>query len=263
MTGNIESTLLDIINRQEAICPQLIYLNEIASTNEFLLGNRHFDSGCICVTDKQSQGRGQNNTKWIAPVGENITGSVLWHFKHHVRHLGSLSLWLGVNAVNTLKTFGYQGIQLKWPNDLIFQEKKLAGILVETVVKGDSISVVIGVGLNVNVQSDSMTEVDQPWSDLIRVNPRLKPLRVNLIAHLFGNILNLLAGFEQQIDLRRHWNPLDVCLDKPLVIKQNDQLFVGIGQGINDAGCYLLAVDGDVLSFCSGNSRLIPHWKKI
>src|SRR5688572_31248481 len=118
----------------------------IDSTNTYLLSkHKEAISGWVCLAEEQTSGRGRQGKTWISPKNTNIYASLLWRFKA-AGSLSNLSLAVSVMVKRALEEYGItDSIQLKWPNDVWCQRRKLAGILLERVQD----VVVIGVGLNV------------------------------------------------------------------------------------------------------------------
>ena len=129
---------------------QLEILPECPSTNSLLLEQctAGAPSGAVLVADRQTAGRGSRGRNWQAAPEASLTFSVLWHFSGGVEQLSGLSLAVGVAVVEALARCGVPGVQLKWPNDILYGDKKLGGILVEVQCESDSARTVVGIGLN-------------------------------------------------------------------------------------------------------------------
>lgn len=122
------------------------------------------------------------------PFAQNIYLSLVEPFEGGPQALEGLSLLVGLALVETLEQFGYRGCKLKWPNDVLLDDKKLAGILVE--LSGDLTSeclVVIGVGVNV-LMRDKPTEIDQPWTSLLMSEQKRQLDRNRLIAAFLSHL---------------------------------------------------------------------------
>ncbi|MBP8162925.1 MAG: biotin--[acetyl-CoA-carboxylase] ligase, partial [Propionivibrio sp.] len=108
-------------------------LAECASTNTELLvhAERGAPSGSVLVADRQTAGRGSRGRSWLASPEASLTFSVLWRFEGGLERMSGLSLAVGVAVVEALEACGAAGVKLKWPNDILHQDAKLGGILVE------------------------------------------------------------------------------------------------------------------------------------
>jgi BirA family transcriptional regulator, biotin operon repressor / biotin---[acetyl-CoA-carboxylase] ligase len=256
----LSTTILQSINQAGVICPKVLYFPKINSTNAYLLNNyESLPNGTVCLADMQTKGKGQKNRPWISPQSANIYGSVLWHFPQNSQSLSTLSLQLGLIVLETLKSFGYENINLKWPNDLIWQAKKLAGILVETKSKGSKISVIAGVGLNTKMPDIQPQLIDQPWTDLKTINPGIEIDRSAIIAQLFQNILLMQQNFQQKTFSPQHWNQYDIAHNKPLVLNERDVTRYGTGRGVDNNGRYLFEINGNIEKLMYGDLKLRLH----
>ena len=140
----------------------------VGSTNDFVMShaNKSSISYLACVANHQTEGRGRNGRQWQSPANSNIYLSVGCHLPEvSISSLGGLSLACGASIADVINGLGVQP-QLKWPNDILVSGKKLAGILVETRIKGGNVFVVIGLGLNIDMPDKVAQEIDQPWTDL-------------------------------------------------------------------------------------------------
>ena len=121
---------------------------EIESTNGYLLKQADIDFH-LCLAERQTAGRGRRGRPWISPFARNIYFSLGWRSNSGISALKGLSLLVGCAVIRVLRKIGLQKPGLKWPNDILAAEKKLAGILVE--IRGDlagECELVIGIGLN-------------------------------------------------------------------------------------------------------------------
>ena len=139
---------------------QLVWLPECASTNTeaqaLAVQNRATD-GCCVITDKQTAGRGQRGNQWEAAPGENLTLSVVWRpafLPAPDQFRLSQAVALAVYDWASQLLGPDPALRVKWPNDILFGQQKLAGILVENTLAGPKIQhSVVGVGANVNQRS--------------------------------------------------------------------------------------------------------------
>ncbi|MDX1272016.1 biotin--[acetyl-CoA-carboxylase] ligase [Bizionia paragorgiae] len=137
---------------------RIIKLDATESTNSFLrdLGyTNSLEDYTVVVTKQQTQGRGQMGTVWRAKPGENLTFSVFKAYSHlKIENQFYISMAVSLALVAALKDFNVRKISVKWPNDILSENKKICGILIENVIKQNVLdSSIIGVGLNVNQKS--------------------------------------------------------------------------------------------------------------
>ena len=108
-------------------------------------------AGSVIVADRQTAGRGSRGRRWLAAPGASLTFSVLLRFDGGLERLAGLSLAVGVAVVHALDSCGAAGILLKWPNDVLYDNAKLGGILVELQSAEGGALAIIGIGLNLSL----------------------------------------------------------------------------------------------------------------
>jgi len=143
-------------------------LEEVDSTNQWLLKNatRKLGSGQLVVTDFQLEGRGRRGRSWLSLPGRQMTWSQSWFADSAPQAWLGLTLAVGVEVAEALESYGLS-VSLKWPNDILLNGAKLAGILVEMEAQHDGPSfVVVGVGMNERLTEDEKMRLDQAASDL-------------------------------------------------------------------------------------------------
>ncbi len=217
---------------------------------------------CACLAEYQTMGRGRRGDKWVSPFASGLCLSLLWPFERNPSHLAGLSLAVGVTIAEALEAFGVDGVGVKWPNDLHWSGRKLAGVLIELVGKGGSPThCVIGVGLNVRVPeaaAQARDTIDQPWVDLAATGCALlsrNHLAALLLARLMGALRRFdVAGFTPFLPA---WRRRDVLAGRSLMVQQADgQLVRGVGGGVNEGGALVLADDGRTHLITSGQVRI-------
>lgn len=178
---------------------RLEVVDQIESTSSRLLQLAHegAPSGTCLAAEWQSSGRGRRGRPWISSLGGSLTFSMLWRFERGAGHLGGLSLAIGEAVARSLRESGVARVQVKWPNDVVADFRKLAGILVETSgeMQGPSVAVV-GVGVNYRLADRVLDRIDQPVADVAQCSVRL-PSRSALLARLLGTLATALDAFDR------------------------------------------------------------------
>jgi BirA family transcriptional regulator, biotin operon repressor / biotin---[acetyl-CoA-carboxylase] ligase len=184
-------------------------LDEVVSTNTYLMkaaANGAPHASCV-VAHIQTNGRGRRGRTWISHLGASLTFSLLWRFDCGAAALSGLSLAIGVGLIRALNELGITSAQLKWPNDVLVQNKKLAGILID--LQGDldgPSAAVIGVGINVNLPEHIKKNIDQPAIDLNHIS--VEDINQNqLLGTVLKHFANVLRQFEQSgfIGIKDEW----------------------------------------------------------
>lgn len=232
------------------------------STNSILMDAPPPDDGRIHVVaaEVQTAGRGRRGRQWQSWPQASLAFSALWRFEPTAPVPAGLSLVAGVAVAHALEHLGVQGVQLKWPNDVLVNGEKLAGILVELSSGRDRRpAAVIGVGLNVRLPPGT-TIPDQPRvTDLATHLPTL-PERNQLLARLLAELHTLFttyaaAGFPA---LRGAWQQRNAFADLPVTIIGEGQAQTGVCIGVDDDGALLLRTDAGVTRILSGEVTLRP-----
>ncbi len=232
----------------------------IDSTNRYLKSlpaNKIID---VCCAETQTAGRGRFGRTWHSPYGEHIYFSSRWHFDCDPSHLSGLSLVVSLAIIAALTDFGIkEEIRVKWPNDLIWQHRKLSGTLIEVV--GEShhhAEVIIGIGLNVNGYSQNTPLIDKPWCSLCDLtNQELDRNRLIalLIIQLHRYVQAFITyGFTQFIE---QWQSVDYLYHQNISVRQGNSYLHGKACGVNELG-YLVLEDDEGMQhdLSSGDTSL-------
>lgn len=246
---------------QASLLSEICLLHSIDSTNAYLL--QKLETGqrqpIACLAECQQAGRGRRGRTWSSPFAANLYLSLSWLFDPAPAHLSALSLASGVAVVRALERLGLTDISLKWPNDILWQHRKLGGILLESRFFGRRAGVVIGIGLNVAMPEQEATGIDQPWVDLREVNGGDTPSRNQLAAAVLDELLQMLVVFEADgfISLRDDWQRFDGFYGQPVVLHlPSGEQRHGVAQGVDEQGALRLATEWGEERFAVGEVSL-------
>lgn len=231
----------------------------IDSTNQYLIENLDsLCSGSVCLAEYQSQGRGRRGRHWLSPFGSNLYFSMYWRLDAGMAAAMGLSLVIGVAIVEALEGMGLSDIKLKWPNDLYYQDRKLAGILVEMSGQaGASAHLVIGIGMNLSM-TDPSVAIDQPWASLSEVAGQTAIDRNQLVVTLIHTLNRTLQEYEMHgmREFVTRWNRLDNFIDRRVRLIIGSQQVSGIERGIDETGAVLLETEDGLKRFIGGEISL-------
>ena len=235
-------------------------LPSVDSTNRLLheRAAEGLPSGSACLAEHQSGGRGRRGRPWVSPFGANLYASVLWRFNLAPAALGPLSVAVGVVVAEALAACGADGLGLKWPNDVLWQGRKLAGVLTEVMGEATGPArVVVGIGVNVNMPEAAAAAIDQPWVDLKTIigGPvDRNPVAARLLSGLARGLDQFAReGFEP---MRPAWDRLDLARGQPVVVTTGEGAVAGDCRGLDDSGALLVAVGGLTRRYLSGEVSL-------
>lgn len=243
------------------VAARLEVADECASTNTLLMERAVAGaaSGTAIACEEQTAGRGRRGNAWHAPIGGGLAFSMLWRFGVGPAALSGLSLAAGVACVRACEQLGIEGVQLKWPNDLIHEGAKLGGILIE--LSGDTsgpTAAVIGIGLNVRLPDDVAGRVGQPVTDLASIAGDV-PSRNELLAALLAENARVLGEFERSgfAGFRDEWSRHHAHRDVEVVLMRDDGGRVeGRAIGAAENGALLVDTGGCIERFHSGEVSL-------
>ncbi len=229
------------LSQQSTDTLDMIFFEEIGSTNDYLLENaKNIKKHTACIAQKQTKGRGRQGKRWQSPKG-NLYYSLLYKTKQHQNYLASFSMMIAVSFCEVLAHFKVDELQIKYPNDIYYQGKKVAGILVET--QNDNI--IVGIGCNL-VDFDR-SHIDQPSADLHHFNINIFGLITELNKVLLQNIpIFLKKGFES---FKILFVEKDFFKDKKVKIFNNQTEIIGDYLGINEQGYIVIKNQNGVQSF--------------
>lgn len=251
--------LLDETRLTDSSEPKLELIPVIDSTNQYLLERvNESEKGRVCVAEYQASGRGRRGRQWVSPFGSNLYLSMYWRLDAGMAAAMGLSLVIGIAAVEALEEMGIQGVKLKWPNDLYYQDKKLAGILVEMSGQaGGAANLVIGMGLNIGMP-DKQPDIDQPWTTLNQVCADLRLDRTQLALTLIEHWKTILLDYEMMglAGFVDRWNRLDNFIGRSVKLIMGAREVKGIVQGIDQQGGVVLETDNGLETYIGGEISL-------
>lgn len=257
--------ILAAMNQESQVLLQAMEIHQsIESTNACLLDRESGGrvSGHACLAEQQTAGRGRRGRQWVSPFGNNIYFSLLWEFAIGPAQLSGLSLAAGLSVVRSLETVGLSEVGLKWPNDIYWRERKLAGMLLEVTGESEGpSSVVLGIGINTGMSASQGESIDQPWVSLREITGGNNNISRNRLTGLvMGNLLQAMADFERDglKPLLNDWQRYDLYHDCSVTVHQGSKSINGVHRGIDTAGALLLEHDGEIKPFYGGEVSLRP-----
>lgn len=212
-------------------------------------------SGTVLVADQQSAGRGRRGRAWLSTPESGLTFSLLWRFSRPMPELTGLSLAIGVAVANALEHLGATDIGLKWPNDVLYRNAKLAGILVELATERRGALAVIGIGLNLQKPAGDLPHPVCGLTDILEEVPERHQLLAEMLISL-APVLDLFdaegfAALQTRWQQHHAWQNQEVCLLGETGIEAS-----GICLGADDKGALLLETAHETRRFLSGEISL-------
>jgi BirA family biotin operon repressor/biotin-[acetyl-CoA-carboxylase] ligase len=232
----------------------------VGSTNTVLMQRPNPPVGSAegFLAEYQTAGRGRRGRTWVAPPGGSICLSLSWVFREMPRDLGALGLVVGVCALRALNLLGLDTVRLKWPNDLIVEDRKLGGILIELRAESAGPAcVVIGIGLNVALGATLLEKIaTMGLAPIDLASAGLKsPARNAVAAGLISSLVSGLLDFERQglKPFAQKWMDADALRGRPVTVTAVESSAKGVARGIDLDGALLVETPQGLLRFISGD----------
>ena len=250
---NREAVCAELHGENRARLTRLCLLERVESTNLELLRipdpDRH---GSVVLADRQTSGRGRYGKSWYSPGGANIYLSLGWTFEQAPKVLTSMPLAMSISLARALLRAGLPNPGVKWPNDLLVDGKKLAGILVEARRSGNGqVTTVVGLGVNVRMPDTptARNEIDQDWTDVCShvPGPADAGFRDRLSGMIIDEVFRGLAEFTSGgfRPFEPDWQKRDVLRGEAVCVSGPSGSACGRYAGISPGGGLLLHLDSN------------------
>jgi len=242
---------------------RLLLLDETDSTNRHLaelIAHAKSMNGMACLAEAQSGGRGRRGRAWVATPYHNLMFSMAWQFPGGPGLVSGLSLAAGLAVLQALDEYGVDGAGLKWPNDVLWDGRKLAGLLAD--VQGESAGptqVILGVGVNGYIGREDAERIDQPWVDLRNILDETTD-RNRLAALLIRHLRRMFQVFTEKgfAPFREEWVARHLYHGRRVRLIQGDREFSGTAEGIDETGGLIIRHARNRQVFHSGEVSLRP-----
>lgn len=226
------------------IKPEIECLGYIDSTNDEMKRRAAYGvpDSALLVAEEQSNGRGRLQRTWISPKYQNIYATFLWRRSFQLSDIVRVSMMSAVAVCDVLRKEYHCDAWIKWPNDILIEHKKCAGILCEAQTKLNFIEfILVGIGLNVNM--DDMPEgIEQSATSIFRVTGK-KEDRNKMIAAIYNALYALLDYYQktkQFLSIWEMYQSMSLVLQKSVKIIDNNQIYEGIVESIDEEGILIL-----------------------
>ena len=249
-----------LLPQSQGFLTELQVLPATDSTNNVARARaEHGDAtGLVILAEQQTAGRGRRGRQWVSPFARNIYLSTVWGFEEGAAALEGLSLAAGVAVKRAVERCGVNGVQLKWPNDVLYQRQKLGGVLLEMI--GDPAGfcqVVVGIGLNIAMPGDQAVDIEQSWTDIATAADTAVS-RNQVAVELLNELLPVLASYQQKgfSAYREEWQGSDAFRGEQVRLVTPSVEISGIAAGVSDSGAICLEIGDERRYFNGGEISL-------
>jgi BirA family biotin operon repressor/biotin-[acetyl-CoA-carboxylase] ligase len=236
---------------------RLAVVDRCESTNSLVadLARDGAPSGTAVACELQTAGRGRRGAPWLAPFGTSLAFSLLWRFPAEARSLGGLSLAVGVACSRAFERLGASGIGLKWPNDVLWEGRKVCGILIEIVSANDA-AAVIGIGVNVCGADRLSEKLPYPVADLQSAG--VSGGRNAVLGEMLAALGDACARFDRSGfgAFRGEWERRHAHAGQRVRLLNGESEWQGTALGVDDDGALLVTTERGLERFMSGEVSL-------
>ena len=238
---------------------RVVKLDAIPSTNDFLKEmsrDQPISNFTVVTAEAQTNGKGQRGTAWSSEVGKNLTISIYVNETAHFAHgIFSMNVAVAMAIFVTLKKYGVPNISVKWPNDIMADNKKLGGVLIENLLRTDgSFSSIIGIGLNINQTDFAALPSATSLANQMKITVDKEEILNSLLTELQ-------CSLSTQADQNKIWEEYRTHLFRLHVESNfelsNGQQFTGKIDNVNYLGQLVVLVNGKPETFSLKEVKLL------
>jgi len=246
---------------------EIHYFREVDSTNEVAkrLAQEGAQEGVVVIAERQKKGRGRGGKPWISPIGGAWMSIILRPDTLPI-NAPQLTFTAGVAAAKTIKEEYALEVGIKWPNDILIENKKVCGILTEIITEKDSIDYIIaGIGIDANVDLDQLPPELREHTTSLKSELDMEISRMMLVRKFLENFEAMYNEFNQGNfqKILKKWRKYSKTIGSNVEINKGTEIVKGEAVGVNREGALILELkDGSLRKIISGECRHIPELKK-
>ncbi|GBD96439.1 bifunctional ligase/repressor BirA [bacterium BMS3Abin06] len=245
---------------------EIIFFESVPSTNDkaFEIGQQKENpEGIVVIADSQTCGKGRLGRRWISPPGVNLYFTVLLKPPFPLKESFILALAAAVAATTAIRKYTGLDARIKWPNDILINNRKSCGILTEMKSGKDRINLMaVGIGVNVNMLPDAFTDDIKPFTTSLKIESGLSFERDKLLREILAELekayKNLLTGNKRA--LINDWLRLNCTIGNEISVQSRTGIISGIAAGINDNGELLVRPSsGEIERVSAGDVTILKN----
>jgi BirA family transcriptional regulator, biotin operon repressor / biotin---[acetyl-CoA-carboxylase] ligase len=244
---------------------KVYYYPSISSTNDeaYRLGMEGAPEGTVVIADMQTKGKGRLQRVWHSPAGTNIYTSIILRPQIKTATAPQISLVAGVAVAELLDQFCPDRVELKWPNDVLINGKKICGILAQMKTEADQVGfVVVGIGINVNIRPDQFPVDIVNIATSLSIQTGRENLREDLIISLYENFAKWYKKLLQDgfTSIKERWLHYAAMVSLNVQVSYFNETLTGKALGIDDSGALiLLDPRGATINVTAGDATILKE----
>ena len=251
----IFTNLIQANLRTKIFGKEIEYYQRLSSTNEEawdLIKNEEASHGMIVITDNQFQGKGRSGNSWFMSPSKGLAMSLIILESLSAEKVRLIPLLTGIAIAKTLENRGYSP-KLKWPNDILLNEKKVSGILCESKLSGHSVqSIVVGVGINVNESEQDFPEILNQSATSLYIetsHTHQRELVAAIFTTYFEQLLEKLQTSSNEII--SEWTHYCGHINETVSFNFQNEIKSGLFKGVDNSGQARVIIDDTEHKFAS------------
>lgn len=252
MQDNLESYLKTQLTTV-FVGKQIYFYPSVTSTMEIArkLAKEKAREGTVVITDEQTAGRGRLDRNWLSPEN-NLAMSIILH--PSLNRLPQLIMIASVAVVRAIKNITGIKSQIKWPNDVMIDSKKVCGILIENEVKGNTVNFsIIGIGININLNPAAFPEISTIATSLSQELGR-EVTRPELAGAVLSELEKLYLQVQSGISVYQEWQKHMETIGKVITVQSGESIDQGKAEAVTEDGNLILRhSDGSFSKIIAGD----------
>ncbi len=252
---DVEALQKELVNH--LIGCRILYFDSLTSSMDQARSEaeRGATEGTTLITEEQTQGRGRFQRSWLSPKGLNLLFSVILH--PQTQQLNRMNMAASLSVARAIHKLSGLGPTIKWPNDVRLNGKKVAGVLIESVLEnGDVKYAIVGIGMNVNWHPPEDADLAYPATSISK-ELGVSFSRALVLKAILQEMETLYSTVKRGGSLKEEWSRMLDTLGKPIRVGHGKELLEGIAQDVDEEGnLLLLKSDGSTVKIVAGEVTL-------
>lgn len=245
---------------------EIVYFDETTSTNDiaFALATDGALDGTLVIADSQTKGKGRLDRKWFSPKGTSILASLILCLNIPLSHSGNIILITTISIVQAIRHITNLNAMIKWPNDIVVNDRKVSGILVESKIeKNRAEFFVVGFGINVNIPKNAFPDEIFDTATSLSIELQHEISRTQLLQEtLYQLESHYTRLLDESADFLQEWKNLSVTIGQRVKVEKPDGIFFAQALDIDKNGALIIQLgSGEIQSIMNDDLVKIRYYR--